>query len=595
MSAHHQHWRAAPRLIQLALRDGFAPILFRPPRQPHVLTSDPHALELLREEIQKGNFVPGQALAHHKMFPIPKSSGGHRLIHDLRSLNKAVRVPKFTMQPWRDVRDVVQGPGFWAIKIDLTAAYRQVALSADSAKWMGVLTPGGESWVPVSLCFGLSPSPAFFQIVAKTFAKVVVEALAAEEQLASQIVYLDDFLFLSRSRAALRRLVAIIKDKAELMGVLINWTKSVLEPTQRVEFLGLMLDLAANKITLTPEKAVEWVKQLKADVRRKWRKAVEKLAGRIAFLSASGAPILPHARELYYIKKNKSPTPPPALWPVVEWWVAKLKGGIHSPIYTQEAVCIASDATRSKAGALLYVGDELVAEQTWSFDPPLPIAVAELKALLLAMREWKEQVRSHLVCWATDSVSAKRARHTGGSPSSVMKELAPCAIELADLTQELDCIVKATWVSSKGNAAADWLSRQVGWSTAPLLAQMVRDAGPWAKDLFPEQVDCTSLWETQDLLGLRWFAAPPLRLLSKLLGKLEAVRCQELSEPPQFANGVLVVCPYGWHHRLKALAHKTWRFKGLPPKDTEVSRWFQRTELKRAQFRWFLGFIGTRS
>ncbi|GIQ87752.1 hypothetical protein KIPB_009853 [Kipferlia bialata] len=473
ISAHAAAWTDAPRRVRSALQRGYRPVFFRNPRTPHTVTTEPEALRLLEQEVEEGKFIPADARAHHSLFTVVKGEGpARRLIHDLRDLNRAIRVPRFSLRPWRALRSLVQGPGWLGIKIDLTAAYRQVGLCQGAASWMGVLTPEGVSYIPTGLPFGLATAPAFFQKVASTFGRAVERAVHGEGLRVYGIVYLDDFLFLSPSRQALLCCVRWIRQLSEERGVLINWSKSELEPSSRLDWLGLVVDLAANTVSLAPERAERWARELRKQVRRgKWLQALRTLAGRVAFTAASGAQVLPHTRELYSLIRRRK-REGDRIHAVASWWAARLQRGISSPVYTVGSVCVVTDATPSQAGALLYVGERIL-ERVWHFSPPLPIAVAELRALLLALREWPELCRGKEVLWSVDSVSAKAARHNGGSPASTLMELAPCAVSVSELVESLECRVRATWVPSRGNAAADWLSRGLGWSTAPLVARMM--------------------------------------------------------------------------------------------------------------------------
>ncbi|GIQ87734.1 hypothetical protein KIPB_009833 [Kipferlia bialata] len=595
MSMKAEEWTFLPWQLRKALWGGFSPKFMQNPTRANKVTECPKALELLKEEIEAGNFVKGEALSYHPLFTVPKSNGKLRLIHDLRSINQFLYIQRFSLKPWRRVRNIVRGPGWMGISVDLTAAYRQIALCPLAARWMGVRTPSGDTYVPVSLPFGASPSPCLFNKVSVAFARHVCAELCKEGLKVHVVVYLDDYVFLSQSALALQRCVVVLRREAERLGVGINWVKSMLTPSFRIPFLGLVLDLGANRIELDSVKAGRWAEELLADVRsggEQARRALKRLAGRMAFLSAAGLQVLPHTRAVYRLLSSWSQESYQEAQQVAKWWSDRLTAGVWAPIYTQGDVVLATDATPSKAGALLYLpGEEEPREQVWEFATLLPIAVAELMALELSLRHWRSSVVGLHIHWATDSVSARSAQHTGGRPSSVQEGLAPCAARVADLMLELRVLLSSTWVPTRGNAGADHLSRDTVWKDAPLRAQVVRLAGPWERVLFPlEEGPVSANWLLEDLSQARWLVAPPMGLVDKLAGHLEA-RAKPLTGPLQMTKGCVVVVPLGFHQSLQKIAVREWELQGRPEPGCEVYQWWQRSEQEMASFRWWMGIV----
>ena len=88
----------------------------------------------------------------------------------------------------------------------------------------------------MSLPFGVSEAPRIFT--------AVLRRLACKLRLAGarSIFYLDDILVIGRSRAECSRfakyLLALLTD----LGFLVSWEKSVVAPSQKMEFLGFLVD-----------------------------------------------------------------------------------------------------------------------------------------------------------------------------------------------------------------------------------------------------------------------------------------------------------------------------------------------------------------
>ena len=65
-------------------------------------------------------------------------------------------------------------------------------------------------------------------------------------------VYLDDFLILApmriRAKTATAKLVSLLRD----LGLTVNFTKSQLEPTQKIVYLGFLINLVDGRRLLIP-------------------------------------------------------------------------------------------------------------------------------------------------------------------------------------------------------------------------------------------------------------------------------------------------------------------------------------------------------
>ena len=98
------------------------------------------------------------------------------------------------------------------------------------------------------LCFELGPAP-------RLFAKLIKASLSILHKLYIRIiVYLDDFLILGKTleETILSRDTAVYL--LQNLGFVINLKKSVLQPTQRTEFLGMIIDSVEMTVSLPQEK-----------------------------------------------------------------------------------------------------------------------------------------------------------------------------------------------------------------------------------------------------------------------------------------------------------------------------------------------------
>jgi hypothetical protein len=56
------------------------------------------------------------------------------------------------------------------------------------------------------------------------------------------IIYLDDILILNTSRERVLADLEVVIDLLQRLGFIINWEKLVLEPSENLEYLGLVFD-----------------------------------------------------------------------------------------------------------------------------------------------------------------------------------------------------------------------------------------------------------------------------------------------------------------------------------------------------------------
>ena len=230
---------------------------YRPPLHPGIqvrhLTSplrtsrnDPHLGEVLKDMLRKGAIVettPSQLRGSFSVRTVPKKSGGHRLVSNLRRVNKFVQCDRFRMDDLSDVSFLLSSsasrgsPLSWASTIDIADAFLHIPLDPSLIPYLG-FGASGRWYAPTSLPFGLSTSP----VVWERFVGVVVRHLRAMGlQVANHV---DDLIILSPSRAQCvadtERALNTLLDA----GILPHAHKSRPTPAQRVEYLGFELDLS---------------------------------------------------------------------------------------------------------------------------------------------------------------------------------------------------------------------------------------------------------------------------------------------------------------------------------------------------------------
>ena len=160
-----------------------------------------------------------------KKGPVP-----FRLIHNVRYVNKGCQPKPFKYEKLTDLQSVVKS-GDWMVKMDLSAGYHHIPLRPEQSKFFAFEFEGVTySWQ--QLFFGLSPAPYIFTMILRDVAKrwrfdgIVL------------LHYLDDFCIFANSYEVCFQQMQRIRKDLEDLGFVINGPKSVMEPTQTLEFLG---------------------------------------------------------------------------------------------------------------------------------------------------------------------------------------------------------------------------------------------------------------------------------------------------------------------------------------------------------------------
>lgn len=180
-------------------------------------------------------------------FIIPKSSGGHRPVVNLRKLNEFFRHQHFKMEGVGLLKETIRQNDYF-VKIDLRDAYLSIPVHIDDRKFLQ-FTWKNEIFHFTTLAFGFSAAPWAF----KKILKPVISHLRSEGM--RLIIYLDDMLILNQSREGARN------DFLRAVGIflrcvfLINEEKSKGDPSQRIEYLGLLIDSWSLSLFLKRTKA----------------------------------------------------------------------------------------------------------------------------------------------------------------------------------------------------------------------------------------------------------------------------------------------------------------------------------------------------
>ena len=136
---------------------------------------------------------------------------------------------------------------WWCASLDLKDAFLHLAIHPSSRKCLSFAI-GDEIFRFRGLPFGLSTVPCTFTRVVK----VIAEHL--RRQGVYVFIYLDDWLLTAPSPEILRHQVRMVANLVQRLGFTVNFQKSTLQPSQKVQFLGSQLDFTRGMVFPTEDR-----------------------------------------------------------------------------------------------------------------------------------------------------------------------------------------------------------------------------------------------------------------------------------------------------------------------------------------------------
>ena len=258
--------------------------------KPHgiVFSDEEKKLRMLQKgAIRRASFNPRQFVSN--LFIIPKKSGDVRPVINLKPLNEFVQYHHFKMEGLNTLLDLLSGSEFFTT-IDLNDAYFTISIHPDHYKYLR-FEWNSTLFEFICLPFGLSSAPRVFTKVLKPF------VWSIRNKGIRMVIYLDDMTIISSSRELSSQEAAIVVQILESLGFIINKEKSVLIPSQKIVFLGYVIDSVAMTVSL-PEVKLNKLKEQTLSLWKRPQCSIRELAHVIGLIVSSFPAIKPAS--LYY-------------------------------------------------------------------------------------------------------------------------------------------------------------------------------------------------------------------------------------------------------------------------------------------------------
>ena len=348
--------------------------------------------------------------------------------------------------------------GDWMASIDLKEAYLQVPVHPDSRRFLRFVVQG-RVYQFSALCFGLSTAP-------QVFSRVMAPVSAILHSWGIRMRrYLNDWLVQSSSHESLLHDLRVVLDLCHELGIVVNPEKSHLEPSQVLQYLGVVIDTRSFRASLSPDRVARLVNSWRISVLRRSSSQYLALASLHALLtlpSSSGrtpSSEVPPALSLQILGSRdqsvRIPGSPDCLRDL-RWWLhlPRLLFGV-SLLQVSPDLDIWSDASDVGWGAHL---GSLTASGLWNLDQSaLSINTREL----LAIREGLLHFQSSLVgrnvsVFCDNSTAVSYLRKEGGTRSPFLNSLTQGILRWAE---SLSIRLLPQFIPGSLNVLADSLSR----------------------------------------------------------------------------------------------------------------------------------------
>ena len=349
-----------------------------------------------------------------------KSDGGIRLILNLKNLNKSVEFIHFKMHTIRDVLQLIRKNCFM-ISIDLKDAYHTIKIRED---FQCFLKFNFKDQLYNYTCYpnGLGPCP-------RKFTKVTSVPMAEVRKIGHPISgYIDAFIMIKMTKIACFEAGISTANMFQTLGFVIHPEKSQLEPTQKIIFLGFVIDSVTMTISLT-EKRRNALHSLLLNILRLKSPTIRYVAKVIGHIISA----LPASKfgSLYYrdlendkvvaLQSNQGNFDAKmhiseAGIAEIKWWLSEinsLQNWILPPPITDELFCDASDYAWGGIYKLQKNGGAWLHSEI-----SMHINAKEMMAIYFTLKSFSKQLQGKHVKIFSDNTSAVGIINKMGSSKS---------------------------------------------------------------------------------------------------------------------------------------------------------------------------------
>ena len=417
------------------------------------------------------------------------------MILNLKPLNEFVDYYHFKMDTFQTALKLIQAGCFMA-SVDLKDAYYSIPVHPEHRKYL-MFEWEGQYYQFTCLPNGLSSAPRVFTKILKP----VYSHLRSIGHIC--MGHIDDSLLLvAYSLGSCRKNIYDTVNLFTLLGFTIHLVKSVLEPTQTIQFLGFVIDSVAITVKLLPSKAAK-VKSACQNLVLNCNPIIREVA-QVTGLIVSSFPAVQYAQlhyrtleseKVHALKVNAgnyefTMTLSQMAKTELTWWIENIDMASRPIMFGNQDIAITPDASNFGWGA---VCNGTKTGGPWAKDEAdSHINYLKMKAVLLGLKSlYNNTTGKHIRVQSDNTTTVSYINEAGGIKSVLCNDMAQ--------TIWAWCIDSNIWLSAchipgSQNTDADKQSRVFNVSTEwSLCTQVFEDIQKlWGKfdvDLFASRLN----------------------------------------------------------------------------------------------------------
>ena len=570
LSNHFDHWaeltndRYILDIVQTGLKLDFfhEPDTFPLPKSKFNSTDQIIIQEEIKTLLQKQVIAmsvhePGEFIS--PIFTRPKKDGSLRMILNLKNLNDHVFYNHFKMESLDNVLNIIQ-PNVWMASVDLKDAFYTVPIHQTHQKFLKF------QWN--NKLYKFQAMPNGYAEAMRIFTKLLKPPFSSLRQNGySSVVFVDDTYLQGSTYENCLQNVQVTINLLRNLGFTIHAKKSILVPTQKIEFLGFTIDSKNMKLTLSGEKRSKLIHKLET-FKEMDNRTIRDIASLIGSL-ISTFPAIPngplHYRNLERFKTHQlkvsrgnfdASLPPLPLAAISEilWWGHNIELASRNIEVPPVDCTITTDASKLGWGA---TEGQNPTGGRWKISENDHINYLELKAAYFALKAYcTDNTYQHVRIRSDNCTAISYINNKGGIKSIKCDSLAK---EIWDFCDNRKILVSAAYIPGKDNTTADQLSRifsdQTEWMLQPRIFQQIIERFKFFPrvDLFASrlnhQLDQYVSWTPDpdslavDAFSISWselkfYAYPPFSMIGQALSKITKDR----------ATGIMIIPDWKTQH-----------------------------------------------
>ena len=482
------------------------------------------------------------------IFTVPKKgTDEHRMILNLKELNQYIEPHHFKMETFESTLKLIK-PGSFLASIDLRHAYYSVNIAEKDRKYL-CFQWKAKIFQYTCLPNGITSAP-------RIFTKLMKPVFSTLRKFGHKnSAYIDDSLLIGDSFDECSKNVQDTVFLLKHLGFFVHDKKSVFVPTQKITYLGNIIDTFSMTVYLPQEK----VKRIKEEC---WSLMIKKivsirvLAKVIGILVSSFSAVEYGPLHYRVLEKRKIEALKDkhgnfdsninlnsAMKYELEWWYKNIETQSRVINHGNPNFSITTDASLDGWGAIK--NEEYINGRWNDIEKTYHINYLELLAIFYGIKSFCKNITNvHVQLLSDNSSSVAHINNMGGIKSELMNDLTK---SIWSWCSDRNIWISAAHIPGKSNPA-DIASRKfndnVEWMLDKLVFQkLVKLWGTPSVDLFASRLNCQvprfGSWkpdpdaEIIDAFSISWsdgyfYMFPPFSLVNRCIQKIIADKSETL-------------------------------------------------------------------